>query len=43
LRNLNFLLLEKEPHLGGGAFSEQWRGQWYSTGSAYAEGEALEA
>src|SRR3989449_10974693 len=26
LRNLNLLLLEKEPRLGGNAISEQWRG-----------------
>ena len=28
LRNLNLLLLEKEPRLGGNAISEQWRGEW---------------
>src|SRR5712691_4100730 len=27
LRNLNLLLLEKEPRLGGNAISEQWRRQ----------------
>lgn len=41
LRSLNFLLLEKEPRLGGNAISEQWQGQWYSTGAAYGEGEEL--
>jgi Flavin containing amine oxidoreductase len=35
LRHTNFLLLEKEPRLGGNAISEQWRGVWYSTGAAY--------
>jgi phytoene dehydrogenase-like protein len=43
LRNLNLLLLEKEPRLGGNAISEQWRGQWYSTGAAYQEDEEVEA
>ena len=43
LRNLNLLLLEKEPRLGGNAISEQWRGQWYSTGAAYQEDEAVKA
>jgi len=37
LRHTNFLLLEKEPRLGGNAISEQWRGVWYSTGAAYQE------
>ena len=41
LREVNFLLLEKEPRLGGDALSEEWNGQWYSTGSAYGEGEKL--
>ncbi|HUI41349.1 MAG TPA: FAD-dependent oxidoreductase [Terriglobia bacterium] len=41
LRDTNFLLLEKEPRLGGDALSEEWQGQWYATGSAYAEGPAL--
>ena len=35
LRHTNFLLLEKEPRLGGNAISEQWRGVWYATGAAY--------
>lgn len=43
LRNLNFLLLEKEPRLGGNAISEQWRGCWYSTGAAYQMDAHLEA
>lgn len=43
LRDVNFLLLEKEPRLGGDALSEEWNGQWYSTGSAYGEGEKLRA
>jgi phytoene dehydrogenase-like protein len=42
LRHLNFLLLEKEPRLGGNAISEEWKGQWYSTGAAYGGDEALE-
>jgi len=41
LRDRNFLLLEKEPRLGGNAISEQWQGQWYSTGAAYGEDETL--
>ncbi|HEV3279383.1 MAG TPA: FAD-dependent oxidoreductase [Terriglobia bacterium] len=41
LRDTNCLLLEKESSLGGDALSEQWQGQWYATGSAYAEGLGL--
>jgi phytoene dehydrogenase-like protein len=41
LRDTNFLLIEKEPRLGGDALSEEWQRQWYSTGSAYAEGDEL--
>ena len=41
LRDTNFLLIEKEARLGGDALSEQWQGQWYATGSAYAEGDEL--
>jgi hypothetical protein len=41
LRNQDFLLLEKEPRLGGNAISEQWQGKWYSTGAAYNSDEAL--
>src|SRR3989442_8928224 len=43
LRNLNLLLLEKEPRLGGNAISEQWRGQWYSTGAAYQMDDDLKS
>jgi hypothetical protein len=42
LRHTNFLLLEKEPRLGGNAISEQWRGVWYSTGAAYQADKAIE-
>jgi protoporphyrinogen oxidase len=42
LRNSDFLLLEKEPRLGGNAISEQWRGVWYSTGAAYQMDEGIE-
>jgi hypothetical protein len=42
LRHTNFLLLEKEPRLGGNAISEQWNGQWYSTGAAYGGDQELE-
>lgn len=42
LRRTNFLLLEKEPRLGGNAISEQWRGVWYSTGAAYQSYRELE-
>ena len=42
LRNTNFLLLEKEPRLGGNAISEQWRGVWYSTGAAYQGSKPIE-
>ncbi len=43
LRHLNLILLEKEPRLGGNAISEQWRGQWYSTGAAYQEDDGVAA
>ena len=43
LRNNDFLLLEKEPRLGGNAISEQWHGQWYSTGAAYNSDPGVEA
>jgi protoporphyrinogen oxidase len=43
LRHTNFLLLEKEPRLGGNAISEEWRGVWYSTGAAYQGSKAIEA
>jgi predicted NAD/FAD-dependent oxidoreductase len=42
LRNTNFLLLEKEPRLGGNAISEQWQGVWYSTGAAYQSYKPIE-
>lgn len=42
LRDVNFLLLEKEPRLGGNATSEEWNGHWYSTGAAYGSNEELE-
>lgn len=41
LRDLDCILLEKEPRLGGDALSERWQDQWYATGSAYAEGPEL--
>jgi len=43
LRNADFILLEKEPRLGGNAISEQWRGVWYSTGAAYQMDDEIEA
>ncbi len=43
LPHLNYLLLEKEPRFGGNAISEEWRGQWYSTGAAYQMDPPLEA
>ncbi|HEV3254695.1 MAG TPA: FAD-dependent oxidoreductase [Candidatus Acidoferrales bacterium] len=43
LRDKDFLLLEKEPRLGGNAISEQWRDQWYSTGAAYQGNPEVEA
>src|ERR1039457_4341249 len=42
LRHTNFLLLEKEPRLGGNAISEQWRGVWYSTGAPYRADKPVE-
>jgi len=42
LRHTDFLLLEKEPLLGGNAVSEQWNGRWYSTGAAYGGDQELE-
>src|SRR5437660_721540 len=32
----DFLLLEKEPHLGGNAYTERWGDNAYCTGSAWA-------
>src|SRR3954464_16088439 len=43
LRDKDFLLLEKEPRLGGNAISESWRGVWYSTGAAYQMDNDLKA
>lgn len=37
LRYHDFLLLEKEPHWGGNAYLEEYEGQAFATGSAYAE------
>ncbi len=36
LRGKDWLLLEKEDHFGGNAFQEEYEGQPYGTGSAYA-------
>ncbi len=45
LRGKDWLLLEKEPQFGGNALQEEFRGQVYGTGSAYAyrgdEGDQL--
>jgi hypothetical protein len=45
LRGRDWLLLEKEDHFGGNAFQEEYHGQPYGTGSAYAyrddEGDQL--
>lgn len=35
LRDQDFLLLEKEPHLGGNAYRQSWRGVPYSTAGAF--------
>jgi len=43
LRNKNFLLLEKEPRVGGNAISEKWEDIWYSTGVAWISSPLLEA
>src|SRR5207248_5367546 len=43
LRDADFVLLEKEPRLGGNAISEQWRGEWYFTGAAYQGDEDVQA
>src|SRR5437868_5800909 len=42
VRDSDFVLLEKEPRLGGNAISEQWRGVWYSTGAAYQMDAGIE-
>jgi hypothetical protein len=36
LRGKDWLLLEKEDHFGGNAYQEEYEGQPYGTGSAYA-------
>jgi len=36
LRGKDWLLLEKEPHFGGNAYQEEYAGQSFATGSAYA-------
>jgi len=36
LRGQDFLLLEKEDHFGGNAFQEEYEGQPFATGSAFA-------
>ena len=45
LRSKDFLLLEKEDHFGGNAYQEEYDGQPFCTGSAYAykgdEGDQL--
>jgi len=35
VKGTDFLLLEKEPHLGGNAYTETWEGLSYSTGAAW--------
>jgi len=35
LRDMDFLLIEKEDHFGGNAFLEEYQGQAYATGAAY--------
>jgi len=39
LRDQDFLLLEKESHWGGNAYLEEYTGQAFATGSAYANTE----
>jgi hypothetical protein len=45
LRGEDWLLLEKEPHFGGNAYQEEFEGQPFATGAAYAyrgdEGDQL--
>jgi protoporphyrinogen oxidase len=40
LRDMDFLLLEKEDHWGGNAFLEEYQGQPFATGSAYETTES---
>lgn len=35
LKGANYLLLEKEDHLGGNSYSEEWEGHRYSTAAAW--------
>ncbi|MBI4376708.1 MAG: FAD-dependent oxidoreductase [Elusimicrobia bacterium] len=35
LKDQDFLLLEKEPYLGGNSYTESWQGLNYSTGAAW--------
>lgn len=37
LRGQDFLLLEKEDHFGGNAYQEEYEGQPFATGSAFAD------
>lgn len=37
LRNKNFLLLEKEPHWGGNAYLQEFKGNAFATGAAFGE------
>jgi monoamine oxidase len=37
LRGQDFLLLEKEDHFGGNAYQEEFEGQAFATGSAFAD------
>ncbi len=41
MQGRDFLLLEKEPRLGGNAIPEKWNDLWYATGSAYNANENL--
>src|SRR5262249_31095055 len=41
LQDRDFLLLEKEPHLGGNAYMMEYEGQAYGTGSAFADADVV--
>lgn len=41
LQKHDFLLLEKEPHLGGNAYLMEFQGQAYATGSAFADNQSV--
>ncbi len=43
MKDHNYLLLEKEPRLGGNAIPEKWNDLWYATGSAYNANDNLKA